>query len=63
MDKAIARGTGELPGVVYEAATFEGYALGGVAVLVESLTDTVISPSSTEKDTLSLFRMLDLFSW
>ena len=39
MDKAIARGTGELPGVVYEAATFEGYALGGVAVLVESLTD------------------------
>lgn len=39
MDKAIARGTGELPGVVYESATFEGYALGGVAVLVESLTD------------------------
>ncbi|MCK4548515.1 MAG: YebC/PmpR family DNA-binding transcriptional regulator [Candidatus Krumholzibacteria bacterium] len=39
MDKAIQRGTGELPGVVYEAATFEGYALGGVAVLVESLTD------------------------
>ena len=39
MDKAILRGTGELPGVVYEAATFEGYALGGVAVLVESLTD------------------------
>ena len=33
------RGTGELPGVTYEAATFEGYALGGVAVLVESLTD------------------------
>jgi YebC/PmpR family DNA-binding regulatory protein len=39
IDKAILRGTGELPGVVYEAATFEGYALGGVAVLVESLTD------------------------
>ena len=39
VDKAIARGTGELPGVVYESATFEGYALGGVAVLVESLTD------------------------
>jgi YebC/PmpR family DNA-binding regulatory protein len=39
MDKAIQRGTGELPGVVYESATFEGYALGGVAVLVESLTD------------------------
>ncbi len=39
VDKAILRGTGELPGVVYEAASFEGYALGGVAVLVESLTD------------------------
>jgi len=39
IEKAILRGTGELPGVVYEAATFEGYALGGVAVLVESLTD------------------------
>ena len=39
IDKAIARGTGDLAGVVYESATFEGYALGGVAVLVESLTD------------------------
>ncbi len=39
IDKAIKRGTGELPGVTYEAATFEGYAQGGVAVLVESLTD------------------------
>ena len=39
VDKAIMRGTGELPGVSYEACTFEGYASGGVAVLVESLTD------------------------
>jgi YebC/PmpR family DNA-binding regulatory protein len=39
IDKAIARGTGDLEGVTYESATFEGYALGGVAVLVESLTD------------------------
>jgi YebC/PmpR family DNA-binding regulatory protein len=39
IDKAIKRGTGELPGVTYESATFEGYAPGGVAVLVESLTD------------------------
>ncbi|HSG28910.1 MAG TPA: YebC/PmpR family DNA-binding transcriptional regulator, partial [Candidatus Krumholzibacterium sp.] len=39
VDKAIKRGTGELPGVTYEACTFEGYAPGGVAVLVESLTD------------------------
>ncbi|MBN1885284.1 MAG: YebC/PmpR family DNA-binding transcriptional regulator [Candidatus Krumholzibacteriota bacterium] len=39
IEKAIKRGTGELPGVTYEECTFEGYAPGGVAVLVESLTD------------------------
>lgn len=39
IEKAIKRGTGELPGVVYESCTFEGYGPGGVAVLVESLTD------------------------
>lgn len=36
---AIKKGTGELPGVVYEATIFEGYAPGGVALLVEVLTD------------------------
>lgn len=39
IERAVKRGTGELPGVTYEACTFEGYAPGGVAVLVESLTD------------------------
>lgn len=39
IERAIKRGTGELPGVTYEECTFEGYAGGGVAVLVESLTD------------------------
>ena len=39
IDKAIKRGTGELPGVSYDSCTFEGYAPGGVALLVESLTD------------------------
>src|SRR5258708_31319649 len=32
--RAIQRGTGELPGVVYEEATYEGYGPGGVAVVV-----------------------------
>ncbi len=36
---AIKKGTGELPGVVYESTIFEGYAPGGVALLVEVLTD------------------------
>jgi YebC/PmpR family DNA-binding regulatory protein len=37
--KAIQRGTGELPGVTYEEVNYEGYGPGGVAVLVECLTD------------------------
>lgn len=37
--KAIQKGTGELPGVSYEDATFEGYGPGGVAVFVDALTD------------------------
>ena len=37
--KAIQRGTGELPGVNYEQITCEGYGPGGVALLVEAVTD------------------------
>ncbi|MCM8794747.1 MAG: YebC/PmpR family DNA-binding transcriptional regulator [Candidatus Omnitrophica bacterium] len=39
IEKAVKRGTGELPGVIYEEVMYEGYAPGGVAVLVEALTD------------------------
>jgi YebC/PmpR family DNA-binding regulatory protein len=37
--RAIQRGTGELEGVNYEEVTFEGYGPGGVAVLIDVLTD------------------------
>lgn len=37
--KAIQRGTGEIPGVVYEELVYEGYGPGGVAVMVEGTTD------------------------
>lgn len=37
--KAIQRGTGELEGVSYEGILYEGYGPGGVAILVECLTD------------------------
>jgi YebC/PmpR family DNA-binding regulatory protein len=37
--RAIMKGTGELPGVVYEEVVYEGYGPGGVAVYVEVLTD------------------------
>ena len=39
IDRAIKKGTGELEGVTYEEITYEGYGPGGVAVLVESMTD------------------------
>jgi YebC/PmpR family DNA-binding regulatory protein len=37
--RAIQKGTGELPGVAYEEVTFEGYGPGGVAILVDVVTD------------------------
>ncbi len=37
--RAIQRGTGELEGATYEEITFEGYGPGGVAILIEVLTD------------------------
>lgn len=39
IDRAIKRGTGELEGVNYEEITYEGYGIGGVAVLLETMTD------------------------
>jgi YebC/PmpR family DNA-binding regulatory protein len=52
IDRAIKRGTGELEGVTYESITYEGYAPGGVAVLVEVLTD---NRNRTGSDVRSLF--------
>lgn len=37
--RAIKKGTGELPGVTYEACMYEGYGPNGVAILVDVLTD------------------------
>ncbi|HEX2834981.1 MAG TPA: YebC/PmpR family DNA-binding transcriptional regulator [Thermoanaerobaculia bacterium] len=39
IDRAIKRGTGELEGATYEEITYEGYGPGGVAIIVEALTD------------------------
>ena len=39
MKRAIKKGTGELPGVTYEEVTYEGYGPGGVAIIIETLTD------------------------
>lgn len=52
IERAIKRGTGELEGVRYEAISYEGYASGGVAVIVECLTD---NRNRTGADVRSLF--------
>jgi YebC/PmpR family DNA-binding regulatory protein len=39
IDRAVKRGTGELEGVNYEEITYEGYGPGGVAIMVDSMTD------------------------
>ncbi|HZP43554.1 MAG TPA: YebC/PmpR family DNA-binding transcriptional regulator [Candidatus Binatia bacterium] len=39
IERAVKKGTGELEGVSYEETTYEGYGPGGVAVLVQALTD------------------------
>jgi len=37
--RAVQKGTGEIPGVTYEEITYEGYAPGGVGIIVEVTTD------------------------
>ncbi len=39
IERAIKKGTGELPGVSYDELVYEGYGVGGVAILIEVLTD------------------------
>ncbi|MDC4204002.1 MAG: YebC/PmpR family DNA-binding transcriptional regulator [Candidatus Manganitrophus sp.] len=37
--KAVQKGTGELPGVTYEEMTYEGYGPGGVAIIIQIMSD------------------------
>jgi YebC/PmpR family DNA-binding regulatory protein len=52
IEKAIKKGTGELGAENYEAATYEGYGPGGVAMLIEALTN---NRSRTAPDLRSIF--------
>jgi len=52
IERAIKRGSGDLEGVRYEAVNYEGYAPGGVAVIVETLTD---NRNRTGADVRNLF--------
>jgi YebC/PmpR family DNA-binding regulatory protein len=53
--RAIQRGTGELPGVSYEEITYEGYGPGGVAIMIEVLTDNKNRTVGEMRHTLSKF--------
>ena len=53
IDRAIKKGTGELPGVSYEELAYEGYAAGGVAVYVKCLTDNKNRTSSEIRNIFS----------
>ena len=53
VEKAIKRGTGELEGVRYERATYEGYGPGGVALFIECLTDNENRTVATIRHLLS----------
>jgi YebC/PmpR family DNA-binding regulatory protein len=52
IDRAVKKGTGELPGVVFEEITYEGYGPGGVAMIVKVTTD---NKNRTASDVRSVF--------
>ncbi len=52
IDRAIKKGTGELEGVDYTEIIYEGYGPGGVAIMVEALTD---NRNRTAADVRSIF--------
>ena len=53
IERAVKRGTGELEGVNYETITYEGYAPGGIALLIECLTDNRNRTSGDVRSILS----------
>lgn len=53
VEKAIKKGTGELPGLVYEELVYEGYAPGGVGVIVEVTTDNKNRSASDVRSTFT----------
>jgi len=53
IERGIKKGTGELEGVSYENVSFEGYAPGGVAVIVEGLTDNRNRTTSEVRSTFT----------
>ncbi len=55
IERAIKKGTGELPGVVFEEALYEGYAPGGVAMIVKVTTDNKNRAASEVRSVFTRF--------
>jgi YebC/PmpR family DNA-binding regulatory protein len=53
VDRAIKKGTGELPGVTYEEFVYEGYGAGGVGLIVEVTTDNKNRSASDVRSTMT----------
>ncbi|MDQ8194952.1 YebC/PmpR family DNA-binding transcriptional regulator [Coraliomargarita sp. SDUM461004] len=53
VDRAIKKGTGELPGVTYEELVYEGYGAGGVGIIVEITTDNKNRSASEVRSTMT----------
>jgi len=55
IERAIKKATGELEGVAYEEVRYEGYAPGGIAVIVECLTDNRVRTVADVRHAFSKF--------
>lgn len=55
VDRAIKKGTGELPGVSYEDVTYEGYGPGGVGMIVKVTTDNKNRAASEVRSVFTRF--------
>ncbi len=55
IEKAIKKGTGELPGTTYEEVTYEGYGPGGVALIIETTTDNRQRTTASVRHLLSKY--------
>lgn len=53
IEKAILKGAGELPGAVYESVIYEGYGPGGVALIIECVTDNINRTVSSVRSILT----------
>ncbi len=53
IERAVKKGTGDLDGVVYTELTYEGYGPGGVALLIETLTDNKNRTAADVRSTLT----------